>query len=416
MALIWADDRESKGANPYFDAILCENNKKHAFKTKQFGGGEISWKIQNVKIGDYHIFIPRDDNESPANSSILALVIERKTWKDLAASIKDRRMIEQGTKMKSIQEQTGCRLMYIIEGRMHCEKSTMIGRTPFSALHTKMRRGMLAGVPHIQSLNAKHTAEIIIDLARDILVMSGRGDLTPIAPTSQDEQIVKQLADGNKCGALHLIHSKIKELSELALLISSPSIDDEINEKHEPDETGETKDKEEAPAEGGEPAKKTAKEILTTTVAKADTDIMIKIWAALPKVSVSFAQTLAAAYSFKDIVIARGDARDILMQNIAATTYPSGIRFGEAKTRAMMHISYEGPSEKFNAIKQQASLDVVMAVPGVGKERAEAILATHDLFSICSGLVSEKEIADIKVNDRRVGNKLAEKIIRLLTE
>ena len=94
MAQIIEDNREQmQSAAPFFPAAIDKNNKKYQKLTKEQGGGDIEFKRQRVTTGDYHILF---------NDQIY-MSIERKTWKDLAASIKDGRMNSQHKQMENYQ-------------------------------------------------------------------------------------------------------------------------------------------------------------------------------------------------------------------------------------------------------------------------------------------------------------------------
>ena len=165
-AYILADHREDTGAIPYLSQMVASNNRinsKMAFKS---GGGElIQQTVNNATIGDYSILIPSLKNPS---KNILAVVFERKTWKDLAASIKDQRSVVQHKNMVALRDKKGCLLYYIIEGGLTYQDTTKICRIPFKNLHAKMRSMSLKGVHSFQTKDQQDTARLLINIARDI--------------------------------------------------------------------------------------------------------------------------------------------------------------------------------------------------------------------------------------------------------
>jgi ERCC4-type nuclease len=66
----------------------------------------ITYKITRINIGDYNILY----------NGVILFSIERKTWKDLSASIKDGRK-NNINKMIDLRKETNCRLIYIMEGK-----------------------------------------------------------------------------------------------------------------------------------------------------------------------------------------------------------------------------------------------------------------------------------------------------------
>ena len=87
----------------------------------------ISIKVERLTVGDYAIFF---------NGKLLA-IIERKTLKDLAASIKDGR-IENFNSLLECREKCGCLPILLIEGRLPQKSSARYGRIPYKALRAKI--------------------------------------------------------------------------------------------------------------------------------------------------------------------------------------------------------------------------------------------------------------------------------------
>jgi ERCC4-type nuclease len=109
MLKLIVDDREN-AVIPYF--------KKYDNFTIQ---------VQRIQIGDYVI---------TQNDRIL-FCIERKSWADLAASIKDGRSTNIN-KMISLREQTGCKLLYLLEGKSRYAATKKFGRIPYKNLQSHL--------------------------------------------------------------------------------------------------------------------------------------------------------------------------------------------------------------------------------------------------------------------------------------
>ena len=87
---IIVDDRE-KAVFPYLE------DASHKYL--------IDYKIQRNEVGDYAI----------CYKGYIMMIIERKTWEDLAASMRDGRKTNV-QKLISVREKTGCQIAYLIEG------------------------------------------------------------------------------------------------------------------------------------------------------------------------------------------------------------------------------------------------------------------------------------------------------------
>lgn len=113
--------------------------------------------IEQITTGDYAI---------QCGSQIIA-IIERKTWADLAASIKDPKRKANHQKLLDMRYHTGCSIFYIIEGRAFPSPECKIGRMPFDALQSYLDHVMIRDGCHvIHSANPEGTALRILALVR----------------------------------------------------------------------------------------------------------------------------------------------------------------------------------------------------------------------------------------------------------
>ncbi len=125
-------------------------------------------------------------------------VIERKTWKDLASSIKDGR-IGNEEKLQKAKADHKCHLVYLIEGRMRMADTSKVGRMPYSTLLSFMDHRAMDGYIIIQSKRWQDTAERLLQLVRsystrkDILdplkTIAGGGIVELKAPEITDDRI-----------------------------------------------------------------------------------------------------------------------------------------------------------------------------------------------------------------------------------
>lgn len=101
------------------------------------------------------------------------ILVERKTWEDLAASIKDRRIMRNHEKMLAARDQ-GYRIMYLIEGRAPSPDSatTKVQGIPMANMMAKLDHfAMRDGVWVEYTRSATHTAQRLLELGKNMLTL-----------------------------------------------------------------------------------------------------------------------------------------------------------------------------------------------------------------------------------------------------
>jgi ERCC4-type nuclease len=115
----------------------------------------IEYKIQRSEIGDYAI----------CYHGHILLVIERKTWEDLSASMRDGRK-DNVKKLLNLRTKIDCKLTYLIEGDATPKIDKKFGRLPFKNLQAHLDHLMMRDNIHvIYSKNLEYTAERLFMLA-----------------------------------------------------------------------------------------------------------------------------------------------------------------------------------------------------------------------------------------------------------
>jgi ERCC4-type nuclease len=141
------DDRE-QAVIPYFNEYKTNPN--------------ITYCVQRINVGDYSIVY---------NDHIL-MSIERKSWKDLAASIKDGRK-ENVNKMLKLREDVGCQLFYLIEGTPLPKDNVKFGRIPYKNLRSHLDHLIMRDNIHvIHSKDQKNTVDRIFELVKNYLTIT----------------------------------------------------------------------------------------------------------------------------------------------------------------------------------------------------------------------------------------------------
>lgn len=149
MFRIDVDDRENECA-PLFDVLS--------------GRRSVTTKVKRLTTGDFAAWM----------SNELKILIERKTWNDLASSMKDGRLEKQLDSMNLVRTQTGCAVIVMIEGRPGASH----GHIEMTSLRTKLDHIMLGGRAHViftSSTNdtVQRVFELVDHIVYDVTVQSG---------------------------------------------------------------------------------------------------------------------------------------------------------------------------------------------------------------------------------------------------
>jgi ERCC4-type nuclease len=131
-----------KSSNSYYDS---RKNK-------------IEWKAEHLTIGDYIIFYNKQ----------AIIVIERKTWTDLAASFRDGRK-ENIKKLKQYRNNTGAKIAYLIEGNAFPSKNTKFSRIPYINLRSHLDHLLIRdNIIELRSSNLRGTIERIFEFIKNL--------------------------------------------------------------------------------------------------------------------------------------------------------------------------------------------------------------------------------------------------------
>jgi hypothetical protein len=149
MLSLFIDDRES--------AVL-KSIDVPADSVVEFDRIRVFIKKQRLDIGDFQIFL----------GDQIRIVIERKTWADLASSVCDGR-IDNVNKLLALREKhPACSILYLIEGSPRTKKER-IGRMPFKALQAHLDHLILRDrISMIYSTNAQDSGVRIFELIRNL--------------------------------------------------------------------------------------------------------------------------------------------------------------------------------------------------------------------------------------------------------
>jgi len=144
--LLIADDRE-RAVNVFLETLV---------EPDQF-------RIERITTGDY-VFLGQAGHVGEPGQPIPALVIERKSLSDLAASIKDGRM-ENHANLEALKvEHPALRIVYLIEGSPFTKPEKKINGIPFKTLLSQIDSLMFGGAHIVWAKNEEQTAARIVSL------------------------------------------------------------------------------------------------------------------------------------------------------------------------------------------------------------------------------------------------------------
>lgn len=145
----------------------------------------IKWSEMQITTGDYAITV---------NGSIVA-IIERKTLRDYAASLKDGR-ISNTDKLVAMREKTNCRVFYIVETEQRAPVSleSYHGGIKYANIEANMdHQAMRWGIQFIVTHSAEETAQRLVRLVKHIETMDA-GEFKGGEETLATEQLTERIA------------------------------------------------------------------------------------------------------------------------------------------------------------------------------------------------------------------------------
>ena len=332
-------------------------------------------EITRLTVGDY-AFV-RDNGE-------IAIVVERKTLSDLAASIKDGRM-ENNDKLLKAREDCDCRVLYIIEGPAYPALDRKFGGIPYKCLQGKLDNLMLRdGIDIVWTKDECHTAMRLSGLLTTLNKIEKCNSSKAKArnathlTTPESNQTLSYLQEGC-CGTDTLGISVVNTFQNLPVCVSVPiaasvSLDQILKPIHE-----------------------IPKDV-----------VHVKMLSQLPKVSYATAKVALGRYSLRDILTGKSDSGVL-----ANLTYESNFRLGDRGAHlhticnkiACHSITHTHSNEFTYCVK------ILSCVRGITTECATLILRTFTLHDIINGSIQSGCIQNImKKGGRRVGKAIEDRI------
>lgn len=343
------DDRE-RNVVPFFE--------DHAHKYN------INYRIQRLQVGDYAI---------TQNGRIL-LIIERKTWEDLAASLRDGRK-DNVQKMLNVRHECGCSLAYIIEGDPTPKFDAEFSRMPVNALRAHLDHLMMRdGVFIMYSKNEEYTAQRLLELSRNCVGLIKNGGNDQQTP---DKQAPNQQSNLDQ-------QTLDKQAPNQQPSINNP--DQQPNQDQQPSNTN-----------------------LLTKKQESQICIAEQMLRCIPGVG----SVISALLSKNDITLYKIYHKEITPDSVALLEYNTGAMIGLERAQKIFTNVERLIDTNFMA---KTKIVLLYTIPMISKATAKAILGKYTLKQIFNNQVSLAELANLEKGKKKLGNKAAQNVLKYLSQ
>lgn len=315
----------------------------------------VNLNIERITTGDYCIMYPNGR----------MIIIERKSWGDLADSIKDHRIKNMRDLIRAQNEQDA-KTLYIIEGHVPSRPTTHVRGIAYHNLRSKLDHMIIRdGMTVMETRDPCATAKRIIQLGINCATLDCYN--TPIH--------------------VEVVETKdVGEIKEVELEVIEGGADEE---------------KEELKKEMNEVEKKALVYMKQKKPVLERKEIELIMLCKLPGVSDMTAKALLEGFSFYQIL--KGLSK-VELESIKYKKSGSTLRKGTIKKLSDADCIAYSQSKILSCIK------------GISTVLAVAITGNYSLSSIINGDVSEEDLAAINVGERKVGKANAKKILEFFRE
>jgi len=327
--------------------IICDDRERYVTKfmdglQKKFN---IDYKIDRLTVGDYAICYKKQ----------IILVIERKTWCDLASSIRDGRK-NNVNKLFDIRDTTGCNLSYLIEGDAFPKPTKLFSRFPAKNLRAHLDHLMFRDNIHvIHTKDCEGTAYRLFELAKNFI---------------SNKLFLKSIDDKLIVGA-----------DESDVADNSP--DDS------PDNPDDHRDR--------------LKKKYVSQINKQE-----QMLRKLPHVGSIISNLL----NENDVTIKGISNKKHSVDFISSLKYPSGARIGFKKATKIFN--NHKMISKSTITNKKLQVKILETIPLISKNTSKIILEKYTLIDIINNNITVIELSELILNKKKLGNKAATNIISYL--
>jgi len=331
--------------------------------SSDINGNPIGWRAEHLTTGDFIIFC----------GTQAILIIERKTWSDLAASFRDGRK-HNINKLLQYRQLTGAKIAYLIEGTAFPASNAKFARIPYVNLRAHLDHLLFRdNIIELRTASLIGTVERLFQLVKNIssIKFMPAVSIEPIAATSI-EPIAAASIEPIATASIEPMAASIEPIDANILSI----------------------------AMGG----KTNLELAQIPQQLNDTQIIEKLWKCLPQINDVNAK-LFRNYHISDLLMAK-----LSCEQIANFSYQNGIRVGMTRAKKIYAIS--NMELKSNA---KYYVKLLSTVPGISRTTAIRILAAYPISKILREWTDIKaELRCFNRGKKRLGNKIIANIEKYL--
>ena len=365
MASIIVDDRE----RAVVGFLETQSEKYH-----------IDYKIQHMNVGDYAVVY----------QGYVLMIIERKTWIDLSASMRDGRK-ENVNKLIKLREMTGCKILYLIEGNATPLPDKKYGRIPASQLRSHLDHLMLRdNIFVIHSVDQQDTARRLFELVKNHSTI--KPSPFKFVKDSDEKINVNILTDAGNEVDKKLDEDVDKKLDEDV---------DKTTHKKQPNVINDQVDKKESTQQSKQTDLLHSMQCMMVT----ETSQQEQFLKCFPSVGSIVSVVLAQA----GVTVKKIALNQVTADFIANLKYDTGSCIGLKKAQTICGYSVMMASISQNGKKLCAKM--AQAVKGISKKTATVIGNTYTLIDLIQGKILASELANISKGKTKLGLKIANDLL-----
>ncbi len=149
--------------------LFCDDRERQVWKCAENKYDNVY--SEHLTIGDFLIGL-----RSAAGGLFPLAIIERKTWEDLAASLKDGR-VHNINKLRSYREETGARIAYLMEGTApKMPETALVGGIPYQNLRAHLDHLLYRdGIIELYSSGPADSLRRLLEFGRNIVGLAEAG-------------------------------------------------------------------------------------------------------------------------------------------------------------------------------------------------------------------------------------------------
>lgn len=374
---LWIDQRE-RNVFPYFSNLDSKLTSPYKVELKTLSAGDYAVVYKNYII----------------------MLIERKSWADLAATFIDNSRKFNYQKMMEERAKFGCKIFYLIEGK---RPASTIKHVQIDVLEAHLDHLLIDhDIVSLYSHDISHTPKRIFKLINNY-----------ISAHTNPFKVLKEKLQKNNVEP-QIVEEKKEQIPD-DLITASDFAGITLNVEQMFDITDDNK------THGG----LSAIDSLCTSKKMSDEAIYRAFWNSIEGVT----DTNYLALKDHNVCVHNLLCGEYTLPQLIMAKYRSGILVGEKKLNKIIK----------SATQEATHIKVLSQIPGISKTRAVSILSLFKLPDIIKGMITEQQLADINlstnkkpqslsitdsiigaevpetlVGSRRLGNAVAKNIIKHL--